>query len=115
MAGAAVLGGTNADVEAGAPPEAGAAPDAAAVEAGAAAPEDAGAAADVGELLELEPQALSTSALAVTAANSIARVVRVWVDATSLPRNAVGLLPPSGSRKEIARSWHTATPNMSFG
>ena len=42
------------------------------------------------ELLELEPQALSTSALAVTAANSIARVVRVCVDATFLPRECGG-------------------------
>ena len=79
---------------AGAAPEAGAAPDEAAPDeaapdAGAeeaappeAAAEDAGAAAEDDDeldelLLELEPQALTTSAPAATTANSIARVVRV--------------------------------------
>jgi hypothetical protein len=83
---------------AGAAPDAGAAPEEAAPDAGAdeaapeagaddaappeAAAEDAGAAAEDDDeldelLLELEPQALTTSAPAATTANSIARVVRV--------------------------------------
>jgi hypothetical protein len=82
VVGAAVLGATKAALVGPDDPaaDAGAEPDAIALvmaaEAGAeaAAEEDAELA---GVLLELDPQALTTSALAATTANSIARVVRV--------------------------------------
>ncbi len=84
-----MLGATKADVAA--PDDGAAAEPDAAPEDGAAADDAAGPAADdaaepaaddddddeLAVLLELEPQALTTSALAATTANSIARVVRV--------------------------------------
>ncbi len=115
-----MLGATNAVVaapedgapEAEAPPDAMALVMAAEVMAAEAAADVVAELEDV--LLELEPQALTTSALAATTANSIARVVRVWVDATVLPRGCRGA-PSPGAREAIARSWHPATPNMSIG
>jgi hypothetical protein len=102
VAGAAVLGGTNAELDA---PEAGApeeeAPDDGALELAApevaAADDDAELEVEPAELAavdELEPQALTTRALAATTANNIARVVRDWVDATFSPMRMQRAPPP---------------------